>query len=232
MQIAIFGANGVTGRLLTEQALTAGHEVRAATRHPAAFPIQHQRLQVVQADAYDAQAVDRAVDGTDVVLSTLGVPYTRDPITIYSEGMRNIAAAMARHGVKRLVVVSSSATEPHPHADGGFLLNRVLQPLITATIGKTTYADMRCMEELLRKSDLEWTVMRPSGLFDAPTVSPYELHEDQAPGIFTSRADLAASMLEEATDTRFVRKAVAVTTADGVPTLFQLIRREALKPAA
>ena len=231
MQMAIFGANGVTGRLLTEQALTTGHHVRAVTRHPAEFPLAHERVRVIKADVYDAEAVDRAVAGTDVVLSTLGVPYTRKPVSVYSEGTRNIAAAMARHGVKRLIVVSSSATEPHDHADGGFLLNRVLQPLITATIGKTTYANMRRMERLLRNSDLEWTIMRPSGLFDASAVSAYQMHEDQAPGIFTSRTDLAASMLEEATDTRFVRKAVAVTTADGVPTLFQVICREAFKAA-
>jgi nucleoside-diphosphate-sugar epimerase len=71
-----------------------------------------------------------------------------------STGTGNIIAAMSRHGVKRLIVMSSSATEPHHHADGGFLLNRVLQPLITATIGKTTYADMRRMEDLVRRSDL------------------------------------------------------------------------------
>ena len=71
--------------------------------------------------------------------------------------------------------------------------------------------------------------MRPSGLFDAPGVTAYELHEDQAPGIFTSRAALAASMLDQATDTRFVRKAAAVTTSEGAPALFQMIRREALK---
>jgi NAD(P)H-binding len=136
---------------------------------------------------------------------------------------------MSRHGVKRLAVVSSSATEPHHHADGGFLLNRVLQPLITATIGRTTYRDMRRMEELLRASDLDWTVMRPSGLFDAPGVTHYALHEDQAPGIFTSRSDLAASLLEQVTDTRFIRKAVAVTTSDGAPTLVQMLRREAFK---
>ncbi len=73
--------------------------------------------------------------------------------------------------------------------------------------------------------------MRPSGLFDAPGVTGYELHEDQAPGIFTSRADLAASMLEQAAQTRFVRKAVAVTTSEGAPTLFQMLRREAFKTA-
>jgi hypothetical protein len=60
-------------------------------------------------------------------------------------------------------------------------------------------------------------------------VTAYELHEDQAPGIFTSRNDLAASMLEQATDVRFVRKAVAVTTSEGAPTLFQMLRREAFK---
>jgi nucleoside-diphosphate-sugar epimerase len=229
MRIVVFGANGATGGLLTEQALAAGHNVAAVTRRPAEFPIAHERLDIVAADVHDAQAVDSAVDGADVVLSTLGVPFTRKPITIYSDGIRNITAAMSRHGVKRVVVVSSSATEPHHHAGGGFLINRVLQPLITATIGKTTYSDMRRMEEHLRGSELEWTIMRPSGLFDAPGVTNYELYEDQAPGIFTSRADLAASLLEQATDTRFVRRAAAVTTSEGAPTLFQMLRREAFK---
>jgi nucleoside-diphosphate-sugar epimerase len=229
MRIVIFGANGLTGRLLTEQALAAGYEVAAVTRRPADFPITHERLSVVESDVHEAQAVDRVVKGADAVLSTLGAPYTRKPVNVYSDGIRNVAAAMSRHGVKRLVVVSSSATEPHHHADGGFLMNRVLQPLITATIGKTTYSDMRRMEEIVRGSDLEWTIMRPSGLFDAPSVTRYELHEDQAPGIFTSRADLAASLLEQVTDVRFVRKAVAVTTSEGAPTLFQMLRREAFK---
>ena len=229
MKIVIFGANGQTGRLLTGQALAAGHDVAAATRRPAQFPITHDRLVVVEADVHDAAAVDRAVQGADVVLSALGVPFTRKQVTLYSEGTGNIIAAMSRHGVKRLIVVSSSATEPHHHGDGGFLLNRVLQPLVTATIGKTTYADMRRMEDLIRGSDLEWTIMRPSGLFDAPGVTAYELREDQAPGVFTSRAGLAASMLDQAADTRFVRKASAVTTSEGAPTLFQMIRREALK---
>lgn len=229
MRIVVFGANGVTGRLLIEQALAAGHDVAAVTRRPAGFPITHQRLRVAQADVHDPDAVSRAVKGNDAVLSTLGVPFTRKPVSVYSDGARNIAAAMSRHGIKRLIVVSSSATEPHHHADGGFLMNRVLQPLVTATIGKTTYSDMRRMEELVRGSDLEWTIMRPSGLFDAPGVTSYELHEDQAPGIFTSRADLAASMLGLVTDVRFARKAVAVTTSAGAPTLFQVLRREAFK---
>lgn len=229
MRIVVFGAHGATGQLLADQTLSAGHNVVAVSRRPDEFPITSARLEIARADVFDAHGVDRTVEGADVVLSALGVPFTRKPIDVYSDGTRNIASAMSRHGVKRLVVVSSSATEPHHHADGGFLLNRVLQPLVTATIGKTTYQDMRVMEALLRESDLDWTIMRPSGLFDAPTVSDYELHEDQAPGIFTSRADLAASMLEQATSARYIRKAVAVTTSQGAPTLFQMMRKEAFK---
>jgi nucleoside-diphosphate-sugar epimerase len=232
MRIVIFGANGATGRLLSGQALAAGHDVAAVTRRPADFPIRHERLTVALADVLDARAVEAIVEPADVVLSTLGTPFTNKGVNIYSVGVRNIAQAMSQHGVKRLVVVSSSATEPHHHAAGGFLLNRVIQPLVTATIGKTTYADMRRMEEHVRASDLEWTIVRPSGLFDAPGVTRYELHEDQAPGIFTSRADLAACLLEQATDERFVRKTVAVTTSEGVPTLFQLLRREAFNGQA
>jgi putative NADH-flavin reductase len=229
MRIVVFGAHGATGQVLVDQALAAGHDVVAVTRRPDEFLAVHERLAVARADVLDAAAVDRAVDGAGVVLSTLGVPFTRKPITVYSDGTGNIMTAMSRHGVKRIVVVSSSATEPHHHADGGFLLNRVMQPLVTATIGKTTYRDMRLMEALLRESDLDWTIMRPSGLFDAPSVSDYHLYENEAPGIFTSRADLAVSMLEQLTTTRFVRKTVAVTTSQGAPTLFQMMRKEAFK---
>jgi uncharacterized protein YbjT (DUF2867 family) len=38
MRIVIFGANGPTGRILTKQALDAGHTVVAVTRHPEASP--------------------------------------------------------------------------------------------------------------------------------------------------------------------------------------------------
>jgi putative NADH-flavin reductase len=227
MRITLFGANGGTGRLLTRQALDAGHTVVAVTRRPGEFPLIHPRLVVAEGDAYDREAVASAIAGADAVLSTLGVPYTRKAITIYSEGIAGIVAGMQRHGVKRVVAVSSAATDPGRHAEGGFLLNRVIQPLVTATIGRTTYADMRRMEAYLRATNLDWTVMRPSGLFDADGVSAYRLTEDHDDGVFTSRADLAASMLVQLETTEWVHRNVAVTTSEGAPTLLQMIRREA-----
>jgi uncharacterized protein YbjT (DUF2867 family) len=229
MRISVFGANGLTGRTLVKQALAAGHEVVAVTRKPAEFPFSHDLLEVAEADVRDEIATVRAVEGADAVLSTLGVPFDRKPINVYSDGAANIVGAMARHGVKRIAVVSSTAVEPHLHADGGFLLNRVMQPLVSKTIGKTTYADMRAMEAILRESSLDWTIVRSAGLFDADRVSAYDVSDGPLDGVFTSRADLADCLLSQVSDDRFVGKVVEVTTSEGAPTLFQMIRREAFK---
>lgn len=210
MTIAIFGANGATGRLLTGQALDEGYDVVAVTRNPQAFPMRHHRLRVARADVYDAGAVPDVLDGTEAVLSTLGLPFSREPITVYSAGVKNIIAGMRRHAIRRLVVVSSSATYP-------------------ATIGRTTYADMRGMEEIVRQTDLDWTIVRPSGLFDLPDVTNYRLDVDEAPGVFTSRTDLAACMLAQLRDTRFIRKNLAITTTSVKPSMLRLMLKEARK---
>lgn len=227
MRIVIFGANGGTGRLLTSQAASAGHEVVAVTRRPDTFPINDPAVEVAAADVHDRAATRSAIAGADVVLSTLGVPFVRTPITVYSDGVASIVDAMEACGVKRLVAVSSSGAHPTHHAEGGFLLNRVMQPLVTRTIGRTTYADMRRMEALLIDSALDWTVLRPGGLFDADHVSDYELTEDRSEHVFTSRADLAAALLAQATTREWHRRFVAVNTVEGTPTVLQLIRREA-----
>jgi putative NADH-flavin reductase len=228
MSIVVFGANGPTGRLLVAHALAAGHQVIAVTRRPDKFPQQHPNLTVARADVLDASAVEGVVSGADAILSTLGAPYGRKQVAVYSVGARNILTAMERHQVRRIVVVSSSATDPKPYADAGFFFNRVVQPFVVNVLGKTVYEDMRRMEELIRNSEVDWTIVRPSGLFDADFVSDYELAENHIAGRFTARSDLAAAMLAQIDDERYVRKILAIATSENVPSMARLIMREAI----
>ncbi|WP_174184329.1 NAD(P)-dependent oxidoreductase [Nocardia barduliensis] len=228
MRLTIFGANGPTGRLLTSHALTAGHDVVAVTRRPAEFPLTHDRLTTLEGDVFSLPSVEAAVAGGDAVLSTLGVPYSKHLITTYSVGTANIVAAMRRYGIRRLAVVSSSAVDPRPYADAGFLFNRVLQPYLTRVMGRTLYDDMRAMESLLSTTELDWTIVRPSGLYTSSTVTDYTVVEGRAEGRFTSRADLAACLLRLAEDGGHIRETVSVVTTSDNPGLLQLIRSEAL----
>jgi putative NADH-flavin reductase len=229
MKIAVFGANGPTGRLLTQLALDEDHDVVAFTRRPEAFPIEHPRLEVVAGDVHDAAAVASAIDGTDVVLSTLGVPFAKTPISVYSDGVTNIIAGMHAAGIKRLVCVSSSAVSPHPEPLGGFFFEKVIQPYVTNKLGKTLYDDMRRMEQIVTTSDLAWTIVRPSGLFRTATVSEYGVAIDHIGYRFTSRIDLADCLLRQALSDTYVRSTIAVATPAAEPSLLKLIWQEGIR---
>lgn len=168
--------------------------------------------------------------GADAVLSTLGVPFTREPVDTYSVGTANVAAAMQKAGVRRLVVVSSTAAYPAPGRSGGPFALRLIEPVITKTIGRTVYDDIRKMETVVRASGLDWTIVRPSGLFDSNRVSEYVAGECDPVGAFTSRNDLADYLVRLAAGTTAGDTVTISTTAD-TPTMWQMIRREAFKSA-
>ncbi|OKI20621.1 NAD(P)H-binding protein [Streptomyces sp. CB03911] len=228
MRIVVLGATGPTGRELTEQALAAGHQVTAVARRAAALP-PRAGLTTVAADVTAPGALDAAVEGGDAVVSALGAAPGRRPVDVYSAGVRNAAEAMARHGVKRLLAVGSSVTDPAWRPSGAFFFNNVLDPYVNRVIARTAHEDMRRMEAVLAAGELDWTVARPSGLFDHPVVTDFQVTENSGDGVFTARADLAAAMLRELAEGRFVRKAMGVVTTEVRPSIPRLIWREATR---
>lgn len=229
MDIVIFGANGPTGRLAVQRALDEGHTVTAVTRSPGSFPFAHPALRVEQGDVFDAGSVLRVTAGQDAVLSALGVPYSRREITTYSAGAQAMLAAMQAHGIRRLVCVSSSAVDPGAGPHGGVFFEHVLQPFVMRFLGRTLYDDMKRMEGIVSASDTDWTVLRPSGLFDAEAVSDYQVAERYLPQTFTARIDLADALVRQLDDRRFLRTTAAVGTVSGTPTVARLMMREAFK---
>ena len=230
MRLAVFGANGGAGRALVAQALDAGHDVAAVTRHPEQFGLRHDRLEVVRADATDSASVARVIEGKDAVLSSLGVPYTFKEVTVYSVPARHIIEAMQRDGLKRLIVVSSSAVDLTMRSESGFLLQHVLEPFLTRVVGRTAYDDMRRMEEAVRGSGLDWTIVRPPALFTAQAVGRYEASTTPPHGSFASRQDLAALLLDSVVANRFIREVPFIVSRDDSPSHAKVIFDDAIKP--
>ncbi len=231
MKLVVFGANGVTGRLLTKQALSEGYSVTAVTRHLETFPLHHEGLKVMRGDVLDIEAVERAVDGQDAAISILGVPYSRKPISLYSIGLVNIIQAMNHFHVRRLICVSSSAVDPNTRTQdtgGGFLFEKFIKPLILNLIGRTSYQDLQKMEILVMNSNLDWTIIRPSSLFETPEVTDYLVAETFI-GRYTSRTDLADCILKLITNKQSLCKTLAVATVAEQPNIFRLIMREAFQ---
>ena len=75
-------------------------------------------------------------------------------------------------------------------------MRTLFSPLIKAALRKH-YADLALMEDVLRDSGLDWTVVRPPRLTDKPVTGAYRTAYGQnlRRGLFISRADVAHLML-------------------------------------
>jgi putative NADH-flavin reductase len=231
MKLVVFGANGPTGRLLTRRLLDGDHTVVAVTRRPATLPITDARLTVAEADAFQQQAVAGVLPGADAVLSILGVPFTRQPVDTFSTGTANIVAAMRRTEVRRLIVVSSTATHRYRNRRNSPLMFRVFEPVISRTIGKTVYDDVRRMESIVRDSHLDWTIVRPSILFDLDHGTDYTAGVVPPVGGFTARVDLAHYLTTLIDDESSIGATPIVSTTEGAPTFWEYMKRQSVRPA-
>ena len=72
MLLAVIGATGATGVPLVEQAVDAGHQVRALVRTPSKRALLPASVEVVEGDARDRGVIDRLVVGADCVVDVSG----------------------------------------------------------------------------------------------------------------------------------------------------------------
>src|SRR5262245_35157213 len=77
MRVLVIGASGGTGRHVVRRLIEGGDCVRSFVRNPVDLEVTHARLDVVQGDARDGAAVDRAVLGVDAVVVAFGPRSTK-----------------------------------------------------------------------------------------------------------------------------------------------------------
>ncbi|MGO9606553.1 MAG: NAD(P)-dependent oxidoreductase [Candidatus Binataceae bacterium] len=219
MKLTIFAATGGIGRQALEQAVAAGHDVTAVVRDPKKLSAE---IRIVTADlaAPDPAVLQSAVAGAGAVLSGLG-PRSKSDAGIASQGTRAIVQAMKAAGVRRIVVVSAApiGTVPSPgrpqppkHDPGdGFFMRNLFSPLTKAALRKP-YADLALMEDILRDSGLDWTVVRPPRLTDKPPTGTYRTAYGQnlRRGFFISRADVAHLMLRVLDQPETIKRIIGI----------------------
>lgn len=209
MRFTVLGATGGTGRELITQGLAAGHELTAVVRDPARLPVRDERLDIVRADVFDAAALEPAVKDADAVLSALG-HRSRQDTWVCAPAARATVAAMRATDRRRLLVVSAAPVSRDDPGDRR-LYAMTVRPLLRRMLAKA-YADMAEMEEQVRESGLDWTIMRPPRLTDKPATGRARtaLNQNVPGGYMLSRADLAAELLHRVDDDRSVRTAVGI----------------------
>ena len=160
MKIAVVGSTGRTGLEIVQQALDAGHEVRAFARPPSKMSLEHAHLETRQIDVLTSP-IEADLDGIDAVIVSLGGAELKDSST-RSEGTKRLVDAMRARGVSRIIVVSTAGV-----GDSFEQLSPRGQE-VGRTVIKEAVEDHGRQEALVRESGLQWTIARPGGLGTGP----------------------------------------------------------------
>jgi putative NADH-flavin reductase len=210
VKITVFGATGGVGGHVVGQALDAGHHVTAVIRDSSRFERAHPALDIVRVPGLtDSEPLLPALDGSQAVISGVG-PRGRKEGPVATQSTRTILRAIEATDVRRFVAVSAAPVGPLPDGDS-FVNRRLMYPLISAFL-RDLYADLTEMEEQIRLSTTEWTVVRPPKLTDKPLTGTYRtaLGANLPRGYSISRADTAHLMLATLDDPAAIKQTVGI----------------------
>jgi putative NADH-flavin reductase len=207
-RILILGATGGTGRHLLSKALDAGLDVTVFVRDPSRLPSAARQPRIVTGNVTDeGPALAEAVRGQEAVISALGRGQSFKSEGLFARGMPLIVRTMEKEGVRRLIHTSAFGV-------GSTRADLPLLPrFFTGTLLREIYVDKARGDEAVRQSQLDWTIVYPSGLTNKPATGRYRIAEHlPLRGLPTiPRADVADFLLRQLDDSTYIRKGVMIS---------------------
>jgi putative NADH-flavin reductase len=212
MNIAIFGASGATGKLLTERSLGAGHNVKALLRKPANFPLSS-RVKLVHGSAFDHAPVLETVEGADVVLSAVGAHSPLRNENVLPRVVPFIVDAMRQTGVRRIIVLGSAGALPDSLDKQPAWRRWIVQNVVYRTFLKWPVAEQISQYATLSASNLDWTMVMPPMLTNDTARGHYRIDGEALPpnGMKISRADVADFMMRQINNPQWIKRGVYIS---------------------
>ena len=214
MKLIIFGATGLVGKQLVQQALFNRHHVKAFGRNvfttdylPTGSGGETENLELVQGALFDEGEVYKAIKGCDAVISAIGgsmdgTDKTRTP------GMKNILKQMQKAGVKRIIGIGGLGVL---NADeNSLLVDKDDYPPEYKAVG----FEHKKAFELLNESGLDWTFVCPPNIINEGPTGSYSTNANYPPELNNYKinaGDLAMFILNELQKNEYVKQRVGIS---------------------
>jgi len=222
MTTLVVGASGATGRLLVEQLLYRGENVKIIVRSPDSLPEnirKHDNLSVIHASVLDLSDAEIAqhVSGCDAVASCLGHNMTfkgmyGHPRKLVTDATRRLCVAIRANkadAAVKFVLMNTTGNRnrdlSEPISFGQKCVIGLIRVMVPPHVDNEQAADY--LRSRIGQNDavIEWAAVRPDTLIDETEVTEYEVHPSPIrSAIFdsgkTSRINVGHFMAELITD--------------------------------
>lgn len=212
MKIAIFGSTGFLGKVLLKMALDKGYQIKTLVRNPDKSGEFRDKVEFIHGNILNLNDIRKTVSGTEAVLSTIGPP-ARNPGNpgIYKKCMENIVDILEKENIKRFIHVGGAA-----HLGGeneNWTIGRRLLKQMLNISGKQILVAKQLEWDVLKKSKLEWTLVRPPAILKGRSKSGNLLVDGKNLGsLKVNVKDLSNFMLEQITSDLWIKKAPLVSS--------------------
>ena len=204
MNVIIFGATGGIGKWAVKHALEKGYHVTAYVRNRQKMTNRDDKLTIVQGEIFDYDKVRSALAGQDAVIWCVGIPMKNKQVKGESKrGHEILLKAMKEQGVKRLIDWGTPSVA-FDQDKKSFIT--VVPGIMAAIMFHKAKAEMIAIGEMLKKSDLDWTMVR----FMMPQDTPYTGKVNVGFGdvkmnFAISREDIGAFMVDQIESKKYIR---------------------------
>ena len=212
MKIVVFGATGIVGKAVVDEALRKGHEVTVLTRDARKVTTRHEHLHIVEGYVSDKNVVRTVLKGQEAVVQTLGIGGKGDgkPTNVVSEANKIIMTEMEQMNIKRLIAISVIGA-----GNSLTFLPWIYRKLVLPLFMKWFQAiidDKNRMEPMIKKSGLDWTIVRCTTIKERPATGKINATLDGKGLKFSiSAADMAVFIVNQLTDSSFLRQAPTIS---------------------
>jgi nucleoside-diphosphate-sugar epimerase len=212
MKIAIFGSTGFAGKVLINKALTGGYQIKTLARYPEKLEAIKDKVEIIKGSVFEPLSVEATIEGTETVLSTIGPPPGKpcDPRE-YENAMRNIVGSMNKFGVRRYIHIGGAAHEGGENESWNF--NRKLLRLFLSLGSRNILIAKQLEWEVLKASDLEWTLIRPPRIANEKASGKISADEKNLESLKVSVEDLTDFIMEQITSKEWIRRAPLVSSS-------------------
>lgn len=210
MKIAILGSTGFVGKVLLEKALERGYQVKTLVRDPEKLGIYKDRVEFVSGNASESDKLEKTVVGTEAVLSTLPPVINTNETEKYAKAMENLVAILDRNAIKRIIHIGGAV-----HGGGtneNWTLGRRMLKVYLNIVCKPVLIAKHVEWDVLRKSNLDWTLVRPPRITKDKPIGCLVADEKNLSNVQVNVEDLADFILDQIDSEKWIEKAPLVGT--------------------